>query len=547
MSRYAVHRWFLGAIIIGFLLLIFPATGQIYHQDEYSWLTQMDGTDHSPDVHPPLYLWLGEFVGNTIGFGHIRLVTVPFALANVALVYAISYTLTRRRSIALVAALLLTLNAYNVIAATMVDIDGALLPFFVLLTVLAYLRVREGRYGWYWALALGIVGGFFAKLSFILCAGTLAVDWTVHALQQRSMTLRKFTRHILPWTVGVVALAAVLYLLLSWYASGIVAYAAHFSIFDFGSRAYADLAFKLLKSMVLVGPLLLFGGLMGLLDRTMFHRYRFWWLYLLFSTLFYAVVFDFTTLTIERYFMFAIAPLAIIAAEPLWDMLQKIRRMPWRPLLVAGLVATAIAAVLFIPHDVIPLYPKAVFAHRALSLQWNFLVPITGGSGPVGFYVSALFVGLSWLIMAGALLVWQKVPKQRAFATALFLCLGVAYTGVMLEEYLVGSIYGSPNRVAWETVRYVNTNPDITQVISYYNYGPYDLRQSGKYAARFYVTPKRDYSGRIMAWRGYYMIIDFPAIAADDQYMRIITRCPIAKQFTDKLITGTVYDCTALP
>lgn len=531
-------------ILVVFMLLIIPATGQIYHQDEYSWLTQMDGTDDSPQVHPPLYLFLGRTMGPLIGFDHIRWLTVPFALANVLLVYAVSLKLTRRRSVALAATGLFVFNTYSVLAATMVDIDGALLPFFVLLGYWAYLNILEGHCRWYWILGLVFMGGWLSKESFVLFCGTLVADWTIRALEKRKENIQRLIRNTLPWIVGVGVVSFVIYVIAARVLPGVVAYAAHFNIFNFSSRAYADLAFKLLKSSVLLGPLLMLGGLAGLLNADNRRRYRFWWLYLLFSLLFYTVVFDFTTLTIERYFMFMIVPFVIIAAEPITNMLKMVRCIDWARVL---LLIVAVVATLFIPHDVIPLYPKAAFAHRALSVGWNFLVPITGGSGPIGFYVSALFVGVSCLLMLGAVaMIRERRSHYRSLAAALFLGLGLLYTGVMLEEYLLGRIYGSPNRVAWETVNYVNNNPDIHQVITYYNIAPYDLRLSGKYNSRFFVTLKRDYVGRINAWRGHYMIVDFPAIASDDRYMAVINRCPITKEFQDKRIHSYIYDCTQL-
>ena len=541
---------FLIAILAVFVLLIIPATGQIYHQDEYSWLTQMDGTDHSPQVHPPLYLFLGRITGEVIGFGHIRWVTVPFALTNVLLVYAVSFRLTRRRSIALIAAGLFALNAYSILAATMVDIDGALLPFFVLLAYLAYLHILDKQHRWYWVLAVALVGGFLSKLSFILFCGALIVDWSLRILERRKESIRHTLRLALPWLAGGVVLIGIVYLLATRILPGVVEYAAHFRSLDLSSRAYADLAYKLLKSTVFLGPLIMLGALTALFYRDYRQRYRFWWLYLTASLLFYMVIFDFTTLTIERYFMFVIAPLALIAAEPLVALIKTIRSTPrYRIILLQAFVVTAfVGALLFIPHNVLPLYPKDAFAHRALSLRWDFLVPITGGSGPIGFYVSALYTGLTWIMMTSSALFWIRIKSaRRTFAAALFLSLGVLMTAVMFQEFLFGGIYGSPNRVAWETVNYVNANPDIHQVITYYNIAPYDLRLSGKYNSRFFVTLKRDYVGRINAWRGHYMIVEFPAIAIDDRYMQVITKCPIIKEFQDKTIRSYIYDCTKIP
>jgi len=120
-------------------------------------------------------------------------------------------------------------------------------------------------------------------------------------------------------------------------------------------------------------------------------------------------------------------------------------------------------------------------------------------------------------------------------------------TVVMLQEFLFGGIYGSPNRITWETLKYVNENPNIKKVITYYNIAPYDLRKSGKYESRFFVTLKRDYTGRINAWRGHYMIVEFPTITPDDRYMKVITRCPIIQQFQDKKVHSYIYDCTRMP
>ncbi|MEK7616316.1 MAG: hypothetical protein AAB420_03880 [Patescibacteria group bacterium] len=509
------HHLILLLIFVGFLLLAIPATGLIYHQDEYSWIMQFDGTDHSKPIHPPLYLFLGKTVGSVIGFDNLRWLTVPFAIANVILVYAIAYALSERRSVGLAAAGLFAFNAYSILGATMIDIDGALLPFFVLLAYYAYLRK------WWWLLALALIGGFFAKLSFIIFLGALIAD----------VLSRRLSRKTLPWIGGGAILVVGLYFLASHFLPDVVTYAQHYNIFNFATRSYADLGYKLLKSFVFLGPLLMLGIFSSLREPEYFSRYRFWWLYLLFSFLFYVVIFDFATYTIERYFLFMIAPMVIIAAESLMNMMRKIRTIP-------VLVALLVIATLFVPHDVIPLFPKTGFVDRILSPSWNFLIPIMGGSGPVGFYVSALFVGLSWLLMAYALL-WRK--------GTLFVLLGVGYTIVILQEFLFGGIYGSANRVAWDTVNYINANPEITRVNTYYDIAPYDLRVSGKYENRFYVTPKRDYTKSLEKYRLHYMIVHFPEIAPDDKHLALIKRCPVIQEFRDKRVYSEVYDCTKLP
>jgi hypothetical protein len=127
---------------------------------------------------------------------------------------------------------LFAINAYSILGATMIDIDGALLPFFVLLAYYAYLRK------WWWLLVIALIGGFFAKLSFVIFIGALIVD----------LVSRRLSRKTLPWIGGGVILVAVLYFLASHFLPDVVTYAKHYNIFNFATRFYVDLGYKLLKS-----------------------------------------------------------------------------------------------------------------------------------------------------------------------------------------------------------------------------------------------------------------------------------------------------------
>jgi len=129
----------------------------------------------------------------------------------------------------------------------------------------------------------------------------------------------------------------------------------------------------------------------------------------------------------------------------------------------------------------------------------------------------------------------------------LFILLGAGYSIIILQEFLFGGLYGSPSRVAWDTVRYINSNPEIKQVNTYYDIAPYDLRLSGKYENRFYVTPKRDYTKSLEKYRLHYMIVHFPEIDPNDKHMLLLKRCPVIKEFRDKKVYSEVYDCTKLP
>ena len=93
-----------------------------------------------------------------------------------------------------------------------------------------------------------------------------------------------------------------------------------------------------------------------------------------------------------------------------------------------------------------------------------------------------------------------------------FIVFGIGYNLLFMNEYLFGALWGSVDKVAKETIQYVNLNPAVKGVITYYDIGAYGLHLSGKYYSRFYTAPKRDYTPKIEAYRGQYMIVDFPAI-----------------------------------
>ena len=112
---------------------------------------------------------------------------------------------------------------------------------------------------------------------------------------------------------------------------------------------------------------------------------------------------------------------------------------------------------------------------KVKSLEFNFLIPFTGGSGPSGFYFSALFILLAWIIAAfSAGVIFNH--KNNLFWR--FYCFGLGYNIIFSTEYLLGPVYGSVDKVAKETIAYVNSEDTIKKVITYYDIGAYYLSLS---------------------------------------------------------------------
>jgi len=536
-------------ILIAALFVVFLILGlnQIYHQDEYRWVALADGTA-TGNPHPPMTLLLLKATGLIFGYNHLRVLPAVFAVFNLILIYFISKKLSVNKLVALFAGFLFAFNVYSLIAGLQIDIDGAILPFFALASYNAYLRIGDNKKFWLPLLGLALVGGFLTKLSFVLFFGALIVDYYFSQKNKSSFKFKKIV-FLAASGFGVFAFLAIAFYFFSpTHFLRVVSYAEHFNSFNFGSRAYLDLAFKIIKSLVFLSPLLFFSVFYALIKPDLRHKYRFWLIYLLINFVFYTIIFDFSTLTVERYFMFMIAPAAIIGAEILYQLLANLKnKKDYFSVVVAVVVFLALSGlILSFSHDVLPLNPKIAYFQHLKSLNLRFLIPFTGGSGPIGFYFSAMFIFCFWLIvLLGFIgcLFWPK--KQKALLT-IIVSAGLVYNALFIIEFLGGKFYGNVPALAKQTVDYVNANPQIKEVITYYDIGPYDLRQSGKYSSRFYTSPKRDYVPKLNTFHGHYMVVDYPSIDKGSLYWRLLNRCPVVKEFEDKKIHSYVFDCRNL-
>ncbi len=549
MIKWLKRYWPMLVLLLVFLAIRLPAINQIYHQDEYRWAMQADPQTNEASPHPPLTKYFLRVTGLLFGFNHLRIGILFFSILNLWLIYLVSSRLTGSRKIALIAAGLFTVNIYSLIANLQIDIDGAVLPFFILLSYYGYLQIVEGGKSKKGLIifCLAIVGGFLTKLSFLLFVGSLILDQLVGLYYIKDkVNLKNIFKKVWPWAGGFFAVAVAFYYFYATRLRVVIDYAEHFKSLNFASRAYFDLVFKIFKSLVWLSPFLTLPVLYGFFRKGIINKYRIWFIYLFLNLIFYLVLFDFTTMTIERYFMFLIIPSVLIGAQVICDLLEKqyIRKNFYIIAIAVFILVSYV--ILSLSHDVLPLNPKEAYVEKVRSLDFRFLIPFTGGSGPAGFYFSAWFILLSWLatLIALAGIIWTKNKK---IFLAIFLVFGLGYNLLFDSEYLFGSLYGSVDKVAKETIEYVNSNDAIKGVITYYDIGAYYLRLSGKYVSRFYTAPKRDYTPKIQSYRGQYMIVDFPAIdKQNDRYWPLVGRCPLLKKFQDKRVESYVFDCSKI-
>ncbi len=544
------NKW-LWIIFVVFIFTRFLGLGQIYHQDEYRWASIANpvfGDLASP--HPPLPEYLYKISGRILGFDYLRIVPLVFGFLNLVLIYFISIKITKNKKIALIAAGLFMINVYSLIANLQIDIDGAILPFFILLSYYAYLHILEDGKSKKWLIlfCLAVGGGFLTKLSFLLFIAALFVDQGLRVYYSRQRNIKQIFSGLWPWVTGFLVLGVLLYYFYASNFGKIIEYAKHFNSLNFSSRAYFDLGFKLLKSLVWLSPLLFLPVLYGLFRKEVFQKYLIWFVYLGLNLIFYLILFDFARLTIERYFMFFIVPSVIIGSHIIYEFLHDFR---WKTnyLFIISISVFFIAVSLFIlslPHSVLPLNPKIEYLNHLKSFDLKFLIPFTGGSGPVGFYHSAGFVFWMWVSAVILFTFSLAVKNHRHYFMLAFVIAGLIYNLFMSVEYLFGVAFGSVPNVARRTIDYVVENRNIDRVITYYDTGAYYLKQSGQYSSRFYTAPLRDYREKLSQFDGYYMIVDFPAIDKSGRYWPYLQRCKNVKKFSDKKVEAYILDCQGI-
>ena len=181
------------------------------------------------------------------------------------------------------------------------------------------------------------------------------------------------------------------------------------------------------------------------------------------------------------------------------------------------------------------------------DLDFHFLIPITGGSGPAGFYVSAWWVLVCFSLATVAFLVWcgnRRRPVWQSIAIGSIVGVGLVFNLALSLELTTGWQYGSASRVATTAVADVIADPEITEVITYYDIGRYELRRAGKYRNRFYTDPMfTSNKGKFSNYSGEFLVVDFPEINKKSIYWRYFMTCKTKQIWRDRLIRGYLFDC----
>ncbi len=539
----------LAVIAIVFLCLRIPGLNQPYHQDEYKWAkivavnSPLAGTIPHPPLSEKTYILADRVFGNA----HLRMMPFVLSMVNLFLVYVVVRKRYGKR-VAMWAAALFAISYYSILASLMVDTDGQVLPLFFLLGVYAYDQWQEQKEKkkqiiWFVAFLCALALGMLTKFSFVIPVAAFIVDW---AWSHRESVSAKTRKKILisigaTLVVGVVGFVAAVHFIPALAATQLVTYTSRF--FNIAHRNVFQVMVQALKAVMYASPLLI--APLFVARRDVFAKTRLWWIFLSIALMFYLVIFDFSVGALDRYLQAVVVPLVIMSSvfftevfEDGWTLTKKQILLP----IVGGL---GILALSFLPQVIPPHHPKTDWLIRVATLKWNFLFPFSGGSGPLGLYVSFLVIGVSFVAAVILCILIRKKPLAKKMLVATLLVIGVVYNAVFAEEYLFGKINGYAPVLLQHALAFISADTSIDNVISYNDIGSDELTAMGKSFGRLYIDPQYDQANlkKVNSFSGYYLVIDLPHINQDSMYAKYFSSCTSLYHEVSQRITSDVYDC----
>lgn len=553
-----IKKWrFAILIVLVFLVLRLPAIYYPYHQDEWKNVAASETIEGAGKffAHPPLMQIAFVTAYQIFDIDNFRIFPLLFSIASGILLFLIVRNRTDKK-IATWAVILFTVCFYNIFGSLVPDVDGAIIPFFFLLSVYLYDLFNKSddknKWKWFVLLIVSILFGFLIKLNFILVIGVLLIDYIWS--NWRQFTIRK---------IGLISIVTVGFCLI--YIISLSFFEAIYPAFNMNimlghanqfadelGRNWLQIIVQSVKAIFYLSPLLIISLLFT--TKEIFNKTRIFFIYIILGFLFYIVLFDFSRGALDKYLMFLIVPLSIIVGMILANIFGKVEvNNIWKtlriPIIIGAVLSIALLLINFFPHEVLPLHPKTLWFSRVFHGQWLMLNPFNGGSGPLGFYVSFMFIVVSFVISIALGIVAIFKKQWRAAIMSILIITCVTYNIIFAEEYLFGKMNGSAPDVLNETILYIKSNNSIKSVMTYSDIGNQYLSPIGKYGGRIYATPEsesgyREKFAKHIALGGHFLVVGIPPLGQESFYGKFFKGCDVLFETSSKAIVGSVYDCS---
>lgn len=540
-----------GIFVVVFLLIRFPGLDSPLHQDEYKWPMSVNPSLQTDAFipHPPVGEIIYKTAGRLVGFDiHFRIVPLFFGTINLLLLFYFLRKFFGKKE-AFIGITIWTLSYFSVLASLMVDTDGQVMPFFFILGLISYyhLKLDYSSFKWWSFLLISLLLGFLVKLSFSLAIGAIILDFLWR--KKDKFTRKQYLLYGGYVVGGIITLFVFLYVSKFFFSffdfDKSLTYWKHFLVID---RGWMQTAIQCVKSVFYTSPFLVLIPLFK--PKLVFEKTRVFVLFLVLAFIFYIVLFDFSIGALDRYLQLLILPLTIMSSVVIGSINFSSEKRTKEFLLLGAIFALVLFLLQSLPHAVYALHPKSEWISRIVSLKWNFLYPFSGGSGPLGFYVSFLFLGLSWFISVLVLALSYTKYNLKNVLIVFLIPVGLVYNLTFTLEYLFGYQNGSAPRLLSNVVEFIKNDPNIKMVTVYNDNGGDDIQKIGKYRKRLYTDPKFDVVEKVKnlnLFKEHYFVLDIPRIDPESVYTKYLGSCSVIYTEVDKKISAKIYDCTNAP
>jgi hypothetical protein len=548
IKNFLTKNEWLSVILLAvlFVALRLPGTGLPLHQDEYKWPGSVDPSNPTGLIpHPPM----GEFIYRTAGYlvgfnAHFRFVPLFFGALNLFLLYYfVRFSFGKKEAV--ISSIIWVFSYFSVLASLMVDTDGQIMPFFFLIALIGYYKLKYGadkRYLWWAIFMSGIIFGSLVKMSFLVAVGAFVCDFAWS--KRKAISKKQIIKYSSVFVGGLFLFGLFLFVAKYFFPffdlEKSLVYWEHFATLD---RGWFQTFIQCMKAVLYSSPFLVF--IPFLLKKERISKVTVFFFFLFIAFIFYVVLFDFSIGALDRYLQLLILPLTILTSVAIVEIWSENRQKIFDWFLIGAVLAAIIFFLQFVPHYVPSLHPKSEWVARIFSLRWNFVYPFSGGSGPLGFYVSFLFMALSWIFSLVAVVLGIFRPVWRKAAVSFLLPIGIVYNVVFIEEYLVGYINGHAPTLVYQAAYFIKNDPEISKVIVYNDNGAEEVKATGKYFRRLYADPAfvESYKKIFSAFSGHILYIDVPKIDPKSWYADYISGCKNIWQKNDQKMTAIIYDC----
>ncbi len=545
--KYKDYLLFLFIVLV-FLTIRFINIDTPYHQDEYKWPLYAEKIVYKPGSvpHPPLTEFIYQKTGDIFGLDSFRITPLIFSLCNLFLLFIVSKRRYGKKN-AFIISSIFAISFFSVLSSLMIDTDGAILPFFFLLSLWFYdsFKLEKNKSINLFLMIVSIVLGILVKMSFVLVIIAIFIDFILDKKENiDKKSLLKYLSLILGFSFFVLILLFVAQYVFDGFS--LIKGFKYWETFmkGFSDRNFLQTSIQFIKAVFYLSPFLFFGFLISIFIKA--KEVRIFYIFIISGLIFYLILFDFSIGALDRYLSFLVIPLSVITgllfSKIMSDYNNKINK---KYLLSFFIVIIFIFLFQFIYHYTPPLHPKIEWISRALSFKWNFLYTFSGGSGPLPFYISFGFIAFSYIF--GTLLsisfIFLKDKRREILIGLIFL--GLVYNLTFIEEFTFGFINGSSKKMAKEGINFIRDNKDIKNVLVYNDNGGWEIRRMGKYTRRIYAVPEfeKSYKQIFSEFHGHILSLDIPKVSENNFYNLYLKKCKNIYSNKDKYISLNIYEC----